>query len=68
MVQTDIEVIERKVEQLTHLCRQLIEENQQLKEQSLAWHEERGELIRKNDMARAKVEAMISRLKALAQD
>ena len=33
-----------------------------------AWREERAQLIEKNEMARHKVESMISRLKALEQD
>jgi cell division protein ZapB len=33
-----------------------------------AWREERAQLVEKNEMARVKVEAMISRLKALEQD
>ena len=40
----------------------------QLRASEKAWREERAHLIEKNEMARLKVEAMISRLKALEQD
>ena len=42
--------------------------NRQLLKSEKAWREERAHLIEKNEMARHKVESMISRLKALEQD
>ncbi len=60
---------------LTHKLEQLIQRIEQLKAQNglllaneQAWREERAHLIEKNELARVKVEAMISRLKALEQD
>jgi cell division protein ZapB len=47
---------------------QLIQRNTELKTQNKALRVERGQLIEKNEIARQKVEAMISRLKALEQD
>ena len=47
---------------------QLKSQNRALLASEKAWREERAHLIEKNEMARLKVEAMISRLKALEQD
>ena len=44
------------------------QKNRALLASEKAWREERAHLIEKNEMARLKVEAMISRLKALEQD
>ena len=46
----------------------LAPKNRALLASEKAWREERAHLIEKNEMARLKVEAMISRLKALEQD
>ncbi|MBP7997016.1 MAG: TIGR02449 family protein [Thiopseudomonas sp.] len=53
---------------LVQAVEQLIQRNTELKLQNKALREERGQLIAKNEVARQKVEAMISRLKALEQD
>ena len=53
---------------LVQVIEQLIQRNTELKTQNKALRVERGQLIEKNEIARQKVEAMISRLKALEQD
>lgn len=53
---------------LVQVVEQLIQRNTELKTQNKALRVERGQLIEKNEIARQKVEAMISRLKALEQD
>jgi len=53
---------------LVQVVEQLIQRNAELKAQNKALRVERGQLIEKNEVARQKVEAMISRLKALEQD
>ena len=53
---------------LVQAVEQLIQRNAELKAQNKALRVERGQLIEKNEIARQKVEAMISRLKALEQD
>jgi len=58
---TDLQALVLAVEQL-------IQRNTELKAQNKALREERVLLIEKNEVARQKVEAMISRLKALEQD
>ena len=61
MKSTDLQAMVQVVEQL-------IQRNAELKAQNKALRVERGQLIEKNEIARQKVEAMISRLKALEQD
>jgi len=65
-------------EQLTHLEQQLDEllvltqvlskENKALRAQQKNWSTERAKLIEKNELAKNRVESMISRLKALEKD
>ncbi|WP_421682650.1 TIGR02449 family protein [Stutzerimonas urumqiensis] len=68
MDDADLSLLGAKVNQLIHLVERLRTENDRLLTQERAWREERAHLIEKNEMAREKVEAMISRLKALEQD
>lgn len=59
--------IETKIDELIRLCDQLNDENRLLKNKEEGWLNERSSLIEKNEQAKLKVEAMISRLKALEQ-
>ena len=61
----DIDEFERGVEQLLHLCQRLREENASLRTRQEALVAERGDLIEKNEQARSRVEAMLSRLRAM---
>lgn len=65
MADTPIKALEGKIDQLIALCDELNSENQALKAQSAGWQRERQDLTIKNDMARAKVEAMIDRLRSM---
>jgi cell division protein ZapB len=53
---------------LINRVEQLKSQNGLLLAQEKTWREERAHLIEKNEIARQKVESMISRLKALEQD
>lgn len=68
MPSPDFAVLERKMEELIKLCQLLARENHALKTRQNSWSSERAQLIEKNELAKTKVEAMISRLKALEQD
>ena len=67
-----------EAEQLTHLEQQLDEllvltqvlskENKALRAQQKSWSTERAKLIEKNELAKNRVESMITRLKALERD
>ena len=54
-----------KLETLLGLCAQLKEENQSLRQQQSQLMTERAALIEKNEQARSRVEAMVSRLKSM---
>lgn len=60
--------IESRVDELIQLCDQLDRENRSLKADARLWREEREQLIEKTDVARAKVESMIQRLRTLEKD
>ena len=57
--------LESQVERLIKVCAQLKTENSLLRNRQTALVAERARLIEKNDVARARVEAMITRLKSL---
>jgi len=61
----EIEKLESQVDVLIRLVQQLKEENSSLRTQQTSLQHERSKLIEKNEMAKTRVEAMISRLKAL---
>ncbi len=60
-----IGVLSTRIEQLVVLCERLREENRVLRASQEAWTSERGSLLAKNDQARTRVEAMITRLKQM---
>ena len=57
--------LEAQLEELLQLCARLKGENYSLREQQDILSGERAALIEKNEMARSRVEAMISRLKGM---
>jgi len=68
MVITELDALERKVSELIELCQVLSRENRALRGRQNTWSTERAKLIEKNELAKSKVESMISRLKSLEQD
>lgn len=67
MAKFQIDLLERQVDELIQLCRRLQEENASLRTRQEALMTERGELIEKNEQARSRVEAMLSRLRAMEE-
>ena len=63
----ELQRLEKRLDELVMICRQLQEENQSLKQRQDTLMEERATLLQKNEQVRARVEAMISRLKAMEQ-
>ena len=59
--------LEIRIDELICTCEQLKEENRLLRAQQQAYSNERASLLEKQELARARVEAMINRLKALEQ-
>ena len=60
-------ILSQRVDQLLTLCGRLTQENQALREQHDALETERDELRDKYEHSRARIEAMIVRLKSLEQ-
>jgi cell division protein ZapB len=60
--------LEHKIDELIKLCEQLSNENNSMKSKATQWTQERAKLVEKNELARTKIEAMISRLKSLEQN
>ena len=59
--------LERRMDELLVICRQLQGENVSLKKRQDNLIGERAKLIQLNDQVRSRVEAMINRLKAMEQ-
>jgi cell division protein ZapB len=57
--------LEKRLDELVVICSQLKEENLSLKERQDTLIADRATLLQKNEQVRARVEAMISRLKAM---
>jgi cell division protein ZapB len=68
MSDQQIKALATKISDLIALCAQLDQENRSLKTEASHWREEREQLIEKTELARGKVESMITRLKALEQE
>ncbi|MEM1402037.1 MAG: cell division protein ZapB [Pseudomonadota bacterium] len=65
MAEDALKALEDKIDQLIALCAELNRENQALKEDNLNFQQERRDLIAKNDLARARVEATLQRLRSM---
>lgn len=61
----DLKRLESQVDQLIHTIERLSEENRNLRGKQQELMAERAELIEKTELARSRVEAMISRLRAI---
>ncbi|MCK9504482.1 MAG: TIGR02449 family protein [Porticoccaceae bacterium] len=68
MTTDNLHNLEQKIDRLIAVCDQLQAENRSLREREGALLRERSKLVEKNDTARTRVEAMISRLKNLDVD
>jgi cell division protein ZapB len=64
-IEQELEQLERRVGELLTLVTQLKEENRALRQRQDALMSERAGLLQKNEQVRARVEAMIGRLKAM---
>ena len=63
----DLKSLEQQLEELLGLCGRLHDENRSLRVSQEALVQEKANLVSKNEQARSRVEAMISRLKSLEQ-
>lgn len=60
-----LQALEDTVDALLDHCQQLVADNRNLRARELQWRWEREQLLKKNEVARSRVEAMINRLKGL---
>ncbi|MEJ2043339.1 MAG: TIGR02449 family protein [Reinekea sp.] len=65
MSNQDLLVLEGKVDELIKEYKRLQQEIRLLQAEREAWKAERGKLIKQNELARSRVEAMIERLKSM---
>lgn len=63
-----LQALESTVDSLIARCQRLADDNRELRRLEAEWRRERQNLIKKNETARTRVEAMINRLKGLAQE
>lgn len=63
----ELKRLEKRVDELVEVCDRLQGENHSLKQQQENLTAERATLLQKNEQVRARVEAMIGRLKAMEQ-
>jgi cell division protein ZapB len=68
MSDSRLQQLEEKFDALVRASRRMRERYQASLAREAALREERADLIKKNDLARAKVEAIISRLRELEQN
>jgi cell division protein ZapB len=67
-IMTDTDNFEDKLDRLIELCQQLKRDNKALREREGDLLGERSQLMKKNEMARQKVETMINRLQTLSAE
>ncbi len=63
----ELKRLEKRVDALVRVCDRLQDENRSLKQRQDTLTAERANLLQKNEQVRARVEAMIGRLKAMEQ-
>lgn len=68
MTNDPITALENKLDLLLQHCERLHKENLKLAGKEAEWLRERARLIEKNELARSRVEAMITRLKSLEEE
>lgn len=68
MNQDALKNLEQKVDRLIELLGQLQSENKSLRDRETNLMRERSKLLEKNEVARARVEGMINRLKNLSPE
>lgn len=64
----EMDLLERRVNELIALTEQLARENKALRNQQDNWSVERAKLLEKNELAKSRVESMIGRLRSLEKE
>lgn len=63
----ELKRLEKRLDELVAICKKLQEENESLRVRQDSLTAERATLLQKNEQVRGRVEAMITRLKAMEQ-
>ena len=61
----DTRALEEKIDRLIRICERLEDENRALRDQQNSLIAERATLVEKSELARSRVEAMITRLRGM---
>ena len=61
----DTRTLEEKIDTLVRICERLEDENRALRDQQNSLIAERAALVEKSELARSRVEAMITRLRGM---
>ena len=64
----DLNTLEKRIDELITFCDELEHKQEFMAAEQDKWVRERTRLLEKNELAKAKIEAMIMRLKSLEQD
>ena len=64
----DFNILETRIDELIAFCDELERKNEYMADEKKKWAQERTRLLEKNELAKTKIEAMITRLKSLEQD
>jgi TIGR02449 family protein len=67
-LEAEFERLESRIDELIRTCEGLAKENMLLRARQEALVGERAQLVEKTDLARTRIEAMITRLKSLEQE
>lgn len=67
-IELDLKKLEVRVEELIRACAQLKDENNSLRSAQDSLITERADLIEKTELAKARVEAIITRLKSMEEE
>ena len=62
------ETLEDRIDRIIERNHRLASENAALRQAQRNWSIERADLVRRNELAKSRIEAMINRLKSLAED
>lgn len=68
MAESEISLLEQRIDELIALTDQLSNENNLMRERQNILVEERARLIEKGELARSRVESMLVRLKAMESE
>ena len=63
--EADLNTLENQIDNLIKVCEELTEENSLLRSRQASLVAERAKLIEKTEFARARIEAMMERLRAM---